>query len=128
MERHWFKKNDLFIIGGILLAAAVLYICRSYLAGSGGEVFGEIYVKGRFAMRVSLAEDAEFSLPGRENVGFTVKNGAIAFTRSDCPDQTCVRSGFLHQPGQVAACLPNGLSIKIAASRPDLDAPDAVTR
>ena len=47
------------------------------------------------------------------NVIFEIRDGRIAFIKSDCPDQICVRAGFIGQAGQMAACLPNGLVLSL---------------
>ena len=40
----------------------------------------------------------------------TVKDGKIAVTEADCPDQYCVRQGFCNS-GRDIVCLPNRLVI-----------------
>ena len=40
-------------------------------------------------------------------------DGSIRFIRSDCPDKICVKTGRIHLAGQSAACLPNGVIVKI---------------
>ena len=60
---------------------------------------------------VSLGEDRTFYII--PNVIFEVADGQIAFVKSDCPDQICVRTGFISRGGQMAACLPNGLVLSI---------------
>ena len=47
------------------------------------------------------------------NVIFEIRDGRIAFIESDCPDQICVRTGFIGQEGQMAACLPNRLVLSL---------------
>ena len=47
------------------------------------------------------------------NVIFEVRDGQIAFVKSDCPDQVCVRAGFIGRAGQMAACLPNGFVLTL---------------
>lgn len=73
---------------------------------------------------VYLDYDTNFSLPSMPHVIFEVRDGEIAFVKSDCPDQICVRTGFLSRPGQMAACLPNNLilvMINRVAGDDDLD-------
>ena len=73
---------------------------------------------------VYLDYDTIFSLPSIPYVIFEVSDGQIAFIKSDCPDQICVRTGFLNHPGLMAACLPNNLilvMINRAANDDDID-------
>ena len=50
------------------------------------------------------------------NVVFEVRDGQIAFVKSDCPDQVCVRVGFIGRSGQMAACLPNGFVLFLSGT------------
>ena len=40
-------------------------------------------------------------------------DGGICFEKSDCSDKICIHAGKLYTVGQSAACLPNGIIIKI---------------
>lgn len=42
-----------------------------------------------------------------------VEKSRVRFEISDCPDQVCVRTGWISRPGQTAVCLPAGIIIKI---------------
>ncbi|MCK5842735.1 MAG: NusG domain II-containing protein, partial [Candidatus Sabulitectum sp.] len=39
-----------------------------------------------------------------------------AITQSDCHYQQCVHTGFIDTPGQMSACMPNGVWIEILGS------------
>lgn len=41
------------------------------------------------------------------------EGGRIRFAQADCPDQVCVRTGWVERTGQVAACVPGHLILKI---------------
>lgn len=61
---------------------------------------------------------------GHENQ-FTIKNGIVTMIEANCHDQTCVRTGGIHSPGQSIVCLPHRLVLTIVAkdtSDPSLDA------
>lgn len=63
-------------------------------------------------------EDQVFSIQeetGRE-ITFEIKEKAIRFLSSNCPDQICVRTGFLRGDSDLplAACLPNGVILTIS--------------
>jgi hypothetical protein len=128
LNRKFFNRADIFIIAGILAAAVVFFFAYKLYYTRGGNVYAQILVDGNVVMNVDLAKNATFSVPGHSNVVFTVQNGAIAFTKSDCPDQICVRTGFISQPGQMAVCVPNHMSIRIVSNKLDIDAPDTVAQ
>ena len=61
---------------------------------------------------VDLQIDQEFTLEaeaGGYNI-VTVKEGKIAVTEADCPDQYCVKQGFCNS-GEQIVCLPHKLVI-----------------
>ncbi|HYE68792.1 MAG TPA: NusG domain II-containing protein, partial [Anaerovoracaceae bacterium] len=69
-----------------------------------------------------------FSIPQDENVIFHLyQDGSIAFVESDCPDKVCIHAGKLKMTGQFAACLPNGIVMKIVPEKErSEDDPDLV--
>ena len=61
---------------------------------------------------VDLKIDQDFTLEA-ETGGYnilTVRNGKIAVTEADCPDQYCVKQGFCNS-GEQIVCLPHKLVI-----------------
>lgn len=111
----FFKRTDLIIITGIILFSILLWVIYSAIF-SGDKVKAEIYYNSELVETIVLTSGQErtFSLPQKNNVVFRIdKEGNIEFNKSDCPDQICVKTGKLHIVGQSAACLPNGLVLKI---------------
>lgn len=51
-----------------------------------------------------------------------IRNRSAAITRSDCHTQQCVHTGFITTPGQMSACMPNGVWIQILGSKKTTDA------
>ena len=60
-------------------------------------------------------EVREIQIPG-VNVVLQAEKGRIRYLRSDCPDQICVKTGWLTGAGQMAACLPNKSIVTIEGS------------
>lgn len=46
-------------------------------------------------------------------VHLQVRDGAVAFLDSQCPDHVCEDFGWLSQPGQWACCVPAGVFVTI---------------
>lgn len=124
-ERKLWFRSDIIVIFVLLVAAAIIYFAYMAVSGQSGKPYCELVYDGEAVMAVDLTENRSFSLEQLPNVVFEIKNGAIAFVESDCPDKICIQSGYLHQAGQTAACLPNRAAIRIKA-RGDADAPDVV--
>ena len=67
---------------------------------------------GSMITTVDLSKDQEFTLTA-EGGGYntvTIKDGKIAVTEADCPDQYCVKQGFCNS-GEQIVCLPHKLVI-----------------
>jgi len=124
----FFKKTDIAIICGILILAAVLYFV--YLQfNKDTDVEARIYFENKLVEVVSLntGKEYDFSVAGHEDVVFHVyADGSIAFVHSDCPDKVCINAGKQKLSGQSAACLPNGLVLRIAPLGDGGDDPDVV--
>lgn len=124
----FFKRTDLAIIFAILAIAAGFYFIYLHSA-QGKEVEAKIFYENKLVKVVSLSDGKEydFSVKGHEDVVFHVyADGSIAFVKSDCPDKVCINAGKQHLSGQSAACLPNGLVLRIAPLEDNLSDPDVV--
>ena len=111
------KPNKLLTKRDALFLALILIVGFSMLAihqwrGNADAGFTTAEIRSDYGIYlVSLDEDRTFYII--PNVIFEVEDGQIAFVKSDCPDQICVRTGFISRGGQMAACLPNGLVLSI---------------
>ena len=111
MRKHA-KKTDIIILAAVLVVAGI-GILISFLNRdtSKSGLYAKIYHKGAVAETVYLDEDQSFSVESLPGVVFEIKDGAIAFSKSDCPDQLCVHMGWQNIKGGFAACLPNDAMI-----------------
>lgn len=110
-----FKKTDLIVIVILLIISGITFIAYNYFAQD-EEAKAEIYLESKLVKTIDLSTGVErtFSIPQKEQVVFHLyEDGSIAFEHSDCPDKVCINSGRLHIVGQSAACLPNGIILKI---------------
>jgi hypothetical protein len=111
----FFKKTDILIVLAIVFVSIALWNVYG-LFNSKKVVKAEIYYYSDLVETVDLNDgvDKKFSIPQDKNVVFHKdKEGNIWFEESDCPDKICIKSGKLHLSGQSAACLPNGIVLKI---------------
>ena len=51
-----------------------------------------------------------------------IRKSRIRFLSSPCTGQQCVHSGWLEAAGELAACLPNRISIQLLGQHPRFDA------
>ena len=102
-NRHW-----ILLIGLVFLLCAALVL---FPAGSEPAVSAQIASEGKIIRTVDLNVDQEFTVTVENGANtITVKDGKIAVTEADCPDQYCVRQGFCNGGKQIV-CLPHKLVI-----------------
>lgn len=93
----------------VLLAAALLWMFRPQPKGP--RLVATVTVGNREVASIDLetAEDEDFSILDETGlpITFQVRDHAIRFLHSDCPDKVCIQTGFLKNDLDVACCLPN---------------------
>ncbi len=123
------KKTDMILIAAILAVSLALWLGYRYVTAS-RPVKAEVYYKSELAYTVDLSrgEEREFTLPQEPDVVLHLyADGEIAFVKSDCPDKICIHTGKIGGIGESAACLPNGVLVKIVpADGYSSDDPDLV--
>lgn len=120
-SRPWSNRLDIWILLALCIPALLIWILTSFSTKSGQ--YATVYYNGQAVLQVSLAENRSFSIEELPEVVFEVRDGAIAFRESNCPDHTCIRTGFISHPGQTAVCLPNHLELRIESAD---DSPDII--
>ena len=113
-ERKIIKKRDaLILLILLILAGGVWFFIQSTNEEVGARAYGEIHFGQNLIKVVPLYRDQTFTVGPNPNVIFEVQDGSIAFSKSDCPDQVCVHTGFIYRRHHFAACLPNSLLLMI---------------
>ncbi|MDI9470652.1 MAG: NusG domain II-containing protein [Bacillota bacterium] len=124
------RRRDLLVIAGLLAIAAALYLLSQFATGRRTEVVchAEVWHQGRLVESIPMCGGAERDFHCSWNEAVVLHryaDGSVAFVHSDCPDQVCVRTGRLRDPGRFAACLPNQVLVTVVAtteeSLPEVD-------
>ena len=70
-----------------------------------------------------LSENKTVSVTGPlgENI-IEIKDHKARFINSPCPNKICIHSGWLEGINDIAACLPNGVSVSIGGKHQEFDA------
>ena len=110
------KKNDLILIGALLLLCGVGAVFF-YARADGAPRHAVITQKDTLLYDIPLTghtgtEDIRIA---DEDVGNTIRieGGTVAVIDADCPDHICVRTGAASKKGDVIACLPHKLLIEV---------------
>lgn len=105
------RKNDIFLLVGILICAAGLYFYQSKKdAESNAQLV--IKVKGEIIKTCSMEENQDFWLPGKTNQ-VSVHDGKVSMKEADCPDQICVNHIPIYRNHESIICLPNQVVLEI---------------
>ena len=100
-NRYW-----VLIFGIVLALCLALLPERSEIAQS-----AQVVSEGKTLCILDLDADQQFTVTvGSGSNTITVKDGKIAVTAADCPDQYCVKQGFCNSGAQIV-CLPHKLVI-----------------
>lgn len=113
----------------LIVAAAVIFLVG--IIGSLFVLFApkqsvvNIIQDGKTLMTLRLSEekDRTFVLPyGDSSNTIEIKDGRIRVKDAQCPDKTCVHTGWLSSSAMPIVCLPNHLVISFADSEGEVDA------
>lgn len=116
------RPADAVLILALLAAAAAAFFAFSRAQGCTAEVI----CGGELLYSIDLSEVTEsYEIPLDNGAVILVEPGAVSFSRSDCENGLCVRTGKLTKSGQSAACVPNRTVIKITGRAGKM--PDALT-
>jgi hypothetical protein len=102
------------IFSSLVVYAAPQAEARVILCGS-----GRVWV-----FPLTAEEKVPVPGPAGETV-VEISGGRARVLSSPCTNQICVAAGYIHRPGELAACLPNKVSVTIEGNEDDSEAPDA---
>ena len=122
-------RADLAVISVWVLVALMSWLIRGS-AGSGGPLRAVVSIEGGQSQEVLLISTEEMRhLQVDGPIGTTHIEFAAGRTRvaaAPCRQKVCQRSGWLSAPGDLAACIPNGIVVRIVGRRGD--GIDGITR
>lgn len=76
-----------------------------------------------YTLDLSQEPDRRFVIPyGDSSNTIEIQNGSIRVCEAECPDKTCVHTGWLRSSAMPIVCLPNHLVIEFAGNDGGIDA------
>jgi hypothetical protein len=114
-----FKPGDFLTLG--MVAISIAWLCVALWRHGAGDTL-VVRSKGNVVSELSLLRNRTLTIDGP--LGTTVvevQNQRARIARDPSPKQYCVRQGWLQHAGEIALCLPNQVSIEIAASQNRVD-------
>ena len=108
-------KNLIFALVVLVLAAALYFGVRAAHSGKGGGLQAVVDFGDGITEVLPLDKDYDYLYEvGGYVVHLQVKDGAVAFQDSQCPDHVCEQFGWLSEEGAWAACVPAGVYVQLA--------------
>lgn len=108
-------RNDIILIGVILIVAVALFLGFKITQRSGNRVV--VNVGGKVVAEYSLKENLKqeiFTSEGNELENLLViKDGEAYISSANCPDKICVEHRPISKTGESIVCLPHKLVISI---------------
>lgn len=113
-------RGDMIVV--ILAVALLPFLYITYWGASQQGDTLQVMVNGKETRTISLHEDQHLTVQGPlgESV-IDIHGGKARFVSSPCRGKQCVRTGWLGQGGEFAACLPNRVSIAVIAQEQRYD-------
>ena len=111
-------RNDLILIGSLLLAAIVSLIIV-LTTRSKNNLIATVYVKDEVVevIDLSIKEEKDYVIKGiNGDVTIHTHDGAIAVTESNCPHQDCVHMGYVNVTNKPIICAYNAVTIVISGN------------
>ena len=113
------KKNDLILIGSVLVAALLFFIGYRVIYHKDGR-YVIVTVDGM--QKAPLIVYVVSSESGKEaNHGtnlLVIKNGNALIREANCPDNLCVKQKSIKKEGETLVCLPHKVIVSISSSDP----------
>lgn len=119
ISREWLKlltRGDKILIISIAVFGLMSFFFISQLQSAGEFVI--VSVDGVEQYHGALSTNDTITVHG--NIGrsiIEIQGGKVRMLHSDCPTKVCVRSGAIHQQGEVIVCAPNKVLIQITGKK-----------
>ncbi len=112
------KRFDIWIILFFVVLAGILFgIFKMNFGKEAAQKYVEITYKGEQIQSFLLEEKKVGDrIPIETELGkniVEIGEGSVRILEADCPDQVCVRTGWISNPGQTVVCLPHKLVVEI---------------
>lgn len=113
-------RGDRLIIVIAVLILVVLYASFWTRSTYGNQA--AILIAGKHWRNIDLYENRVIKVKGKLGISeLEVKDGKIRFMSSPCDTQLCVHRGWIQQSGEIVACVPNTVSVRILGPDPRFD-------
>ena len=109
----------------LLITIALIGLVATYTVYWGQSAIGNqasVFIAGKHWTNIDLYENRTLTIKGRlGDSQLEIADGKIRFISSPCDGKQCIYQGWVHQSGEIAVCVPNGISVRILGPDPRFD-------
>ena len=109
----------------LVIIVALIWVITLYTVYWGQSVYGNqasVFIAGKHWTTIDLYENRTLTVKGKlGDSQLEVMDGKIRFISSPCDGKQCIYQGWIHQSGEIAVCVPNGVSVRILGPDPRFD-------
>lgn len=110
----WTRGDKILIAGMVILNLTLFY--RLGFNNTQGS-FVVVEVDQQEVARVPLSTDKVLHISGK--LGETeveIRDGKTRILRSPCKNKVCIKTGYIRYADRMAACLPNGVVVRVVGN------------
>lgn len=113
-------KGDVLLMAGVSVLLVYLYIVNWTALSPGASA--TILINAKPWKTVPLSRSQTIEVPGKLGTSrIEISQSRIRFVDSPCQTKRCVLQGWVQYGGELAACLPNRVSIQIKSAQTRYD-------
>lgn len=112
------KKNDIFLIAGILFLAIAIAAAYFIAYPQNGDMV-QVSVDGLAVKTFPLNQNTSYTIRAKadeENI-LEIKDGYARITAANCPDKLCVHQRKISKQGETLVCLPHKVVVSVISSK-----------
>lgn len=112
-----------YLVFALLAVLAAVIVCFTLFGENNGKKTAYVYSGGVLIHRINL-DNTEKELRIETESGYniiSVADGKIGVIEADCPDKTCIKTGFTDSSFIPVICMPNRLEIVVKSEATETD-------
>ena len=112
-----------YLVFALLAVLAAVIVCFTLFGESNGKKTAYVYSGGVLIHRINLdntEKELRIETEGGYNI-ISVADGKIGVIEADCPDKTCIKTGFTDSSFIPVICMPNRLEIVVKSEATETD-------
>ena len=110
-------RDTLLIVALLLIGIVLLFVLRGR---SSEGLYVLIMYQNDEKARFSLTSNGVYDINDGKNK-IEILDGKVRMIDADCPDELCIRQGWIEYDGQSIICLPNKITVMVSGGDNSVD-------